>query len=239
MTLAQIASFVTTKLSLTDSDSVAACKEFINARYRMIWDSCLWRDSIGISSTTVVAGTTQVIFENPSDYLLFQDNQGAQFYIETPVAIKLVDSSNNHTDLIGADWVSFFQIDPSSFDTSTAFRAQPRNFIVLPTYQGFACVRMVPTPDVDSTAYCLGKVKWQELQDSHTPLLRGVDNALIAYAEGDMMERARQYGKAQAKFAEAAAHVGTMKDLEKNQTQTISRIIPDMGAYYDPICAPE
>lgn len=239
MTLSEIASFVTTKLSQTDSDSVAACKEFTNARYRMIWDSHLWTESLGITSVTVIAGNTQLLIENPSDYLLFQDPNGTQFYIDTPVAVKLVDSSDNQTELPAADWVSFFQVDPSVFDSASAHRNTPRNFINLPRYQGLASIRLVPTPSVDSTAYVLGKVKWQELEDSHSPVLRGIDNALIAYVEGDMLERARQYGKAQAKFSEAAAHVGTMKDLEKGQMQSISRIIPDVGAYYDSVCSPE
>ena len=83
----------------------------------------------------------------------------------------------------------------------------------------------------------LGKLKWVELGDTDSPCLHGVDNAVIAYAEGYMLERARQYGKAQAKFAEAANHVQVMRDMEKGQAQSVSRIIP-MEEGYDDIVSP-
>ena len=41
MTLTELSNFVTTKLSDTDSSSVSVCKDFINRRYQMIWDSGL------------------------------------------------------------------------------------------------------------------------------------------------------------------------------------------------------
>ena len=64
------------------------------------------------------------------------------------------------------------------------------------------------------------------MADTDTPALNGVDNALLAFAEGDMLERARQYSKAQIKYQEAASQVQIMKDLENGQRQSISRIIP-------------
>ena len=63
--------------------------------------------------------------------------------------------------------------------------------------------------------------------------IRDSDNALLAFSEGDMLERSRQYGKAQIKFQEAASQVQIMKDLEKGQRQSISRIIPYTYDDYD------
>ena len=81
--------------------------------------------------------------------------------------------------------------------------------------------------------FVLGKLNWVELADTDTPALNGIDNALLAFAEGDMLERSRQYGKAQIKYQEAASQVQIMKDLENGQRQSISRIIPYTYDDYD------
>jgi hypothetical protein len=38
------------KLSFTDSATIALAKKFCIRRYSMIWDSCLWNDTLGIIS---------------------------------------------------------------------------------------------------------------------------------------------------------------------------------------------
>ena len=48
-----------------------------------------------------------------------------------------------------------------------------------------------------------------------------------------MLERARQYSKAQIKYQEAASQVQIMKDFENGQRQSISRIIPYAYDDYD------
>ncbi len=53
MTLAEMASFVCTKVRETDEASVAACKNFIRQRFEMIYNSQLWRESVGMVSLTV------------------------------------------------------------------------------------------------------------------------------------------------------------------------------------------
>jgi tRNA A37 N6-isopentenylltransferase MiaA len=68
--------------------------------------------------------------------------------------------------------------------------------------------------------------------DTDSPVLRGIDNALLAFAEGDMYERSRQFAKSQVKFTEAAAHIQIMKDLEKGQQQSITRIVPYINDEY-------
>ena len=100
---------------------------------------------------------------------------------------------------------------------------------------GIPRIKLVPTPNQNGTLFVLGKRQSSVRQygesitidNNQSFEIRGVENALMAFVEGDLLEFARQYGKAQAKFAEAAAHVGTMKDLERGQQQQISRIIPD------------
>ena len=49
---------------------------------------------------------------------------------------------------------------------------------------------------------------------------------VLALASADMLERQRQYGKAQAKVQEAQGQLQILLDLEKNQSANESRIVP-------------
>ena len=60
MTLSELADQITTKLSDTDSASVVTCKKFINNRYRMVWESQLWTQTLGVVSASVSANDETV-----------------------------------------------------------------------------------------------------------------------------------------------------------------------------------
>jgi hypothetical protein len=64
--------------------------------------------------------------------------------------------------------------------------------------------------------------------DEDGPMLRGSDNCLIAFATADMLERGRQYGKAQAKLQEAGALLQQMLAVDQAQSAGIMRLIPDV-----------
>lgn len=242
MTRSELATFITTKLSLTDAASVSFCKDAINRRYQMIWDSYLWTESLGISEYNFLAGESEISLSN---YCSISYNHRAvtpSTKLDFPVAVRVTPDSNTDDayESIAADWVGFFQIDPNVWVDSSSRRGTPRNFINLPSSNdGSPRIKLVPVPTEGGTLFALGKVKLEALTDSGTPALRGIDSALLAYVEGDMLERARQYGKAQAKYAEGAAHVQTMRDIERNQMAGSQRIIPSPDQSYDPICAPD
>jgi hypothetical protein len=232
MTLTQLAAFITSKLSDTDSASVTACKSYINRRYQMIWDSALWTETLGISSDSVSANATSVTLSTAPSITFYQSASVPTTFIDFPVAVKFTKSTDTDgVELVGRDWVQFFQIDPNMWNDVSTRRATPTNWIPLPKDgTGYFRLKLNPTPDYAGTLYTLGKLKWVELGDSDSPCLRGIDNALLAYAEADMLERARQYGKAQSKFTEAGAMVEIMKDLERGQQQLSSVITPsDIG----------
>lgn len=87
-------------------------------------------------------------------------------------------------------------------------------------------------PGETTTLLVLAKRRMTPLDnDLDTPILRNIDNAIIAYAMSDMLERSRQYAKAQAKAGEGQAHILAMRDLETNQGADCIRIIPEA---YDP-----
>ena len=72
MTLSELATFICTKLSDTDADSVAVCKSFINRRYQMIWDSALWTETLGVIEKPVAQGDTEVALDTAPTITFFQ-----------------------------------------------------------------------------------------------------------------------------------------------------------------------
>jgi hypothetical protein len=228
MTLTELADFVTTKLSDTTSDSVTVCKNFINRRYQMIWDSGLWTETLGVASKAVAAEDTEITVDSVPSVTFYQSSSAPTTFVDFPVAVKFTETGkDNGINILNGDWVTFFQLDPNSWENVTNRRANPTNFINLPKdASGYCRIKPVPVPKSAGSVFVLGKLKWVELGDSDTPPLSGIDNALLAFAEGDMWERERQMSKAQVKFTEAASHLQIMRDMEKGQRQSISRIIP-------------
>lgn len=240
MTLTELATFITSKLQDTDSASVTACKDFINRRYQMVWDSALWTETLGVASKAVAAGDQTITLDGAPSITFYQSGVAPSTYIDFPVAVKVTETGDDDgIEMVQSDWINFFQIDPNAWVDVTSRRSIPTGYINLPKDgSGYARIKPVPIPQSSGTAFVLGKLKWLALGDTDTPCLRGVDNALLAFAEGDMLERARQYGKAQAKYTEAAAHLGIMRDIERGQQQAVSRIIP-LEEGYDPIVGPQ
>ncbi len=62
--------------------------------------------------------------------------------------------------------------------------------------------------------------------DYETTPLANAENALAAFAMADLLERQRQYGKAQLKMQEGEAQLKIMHDLEGNQSASEQRILP-------------
>ena len=70
----------------------------------------------------------------------------------------------------------------------------------------FQRLRIFPVPTAATTLNVLGKKPFVPLAfPTEIPAIRNLDNCLIAFAMGDMLERARQFGKAQQQYTEAAA----------------------------------
>lgn len=241
MTLTQLADFITSKLSDTETASVTACKSYLNRRYQMIWDKYLWTETLGVSSKAVVASDTELTLSDAPSITFYQSASVPTTFIDFPVAMRFTATGQDDgTEMIGHDWQTFFQLDPNMWNDVANRRATPTNFINLPRDgSGYCRIKPVPVPDAAGTIYVLGKLKWVELGDSDSPCLRGIDNALLAYAEGDMLERARQYAKAQNKYAEGMAMEKVMTDIEKGQQSSVSRIIPLEEGYDNPTGGPQ
>jgi hypothetical protein len=238
----EVAQAACDKISFTDSATLALAKKFCIRRYSMIWDSCLWNDTLGVVSTPVTDGQELVTI---SEYVTatYTSGTGYNMFLDFPVASRFtVSGDTDGIEVPAAEWVSFFQLDPNTWNNVDSRKSTPGNFVnwarVLGVSYGEAGVpriKLIPTPNTNGTLFILGKKQSQMRQFGEAQTisndtnfeLRGVENALMAYTEGDLLEYSRQYGKAQAKFQEGAAQVSIMKDMERGQQQQISRIIPD------------
>lgn len=235
MTLSEMADFVTTKMMDTEPDSVVICKDFINRRYHMIWDSAIWSESLGTVSQPVLINVADVTLSTaPSVFYYPTSSSVAGTKLDFIVAAKFVPTGEESgSETINSDWATFFQTDPGLFENVSSRRAFPSNYVNLPKdASGYCRIKLVPATSQAGNVFALGKLKLQDLGDNDSAVIRGVDNALLAFAEGDMYERSRQFSKSQVKFTEAAAHIQIMKDLEKGQQQSISRIIPHINDEY-------
>lgn len=87
--------------------------------------------------------------------------------------------------------------------------------------------------DMTKTILAMGKRKIRQLTDDRdTPMIRSIDNALIAFATADMLERERQYSKAQLKIQEASGIMESLRGLHTYQTGNITQIIPTTSGEY-------
>ena len=205
MTKAALAQFVADKVQKTDQGSLNLLKSFIDRRYELVWDSALWRESLGTTSYTVAIDTQEVTLDSTVDF---------------PVAAVWDDK-----EITPVDYSAVFQIDPTLFNDS----GEVVNFIVTAkSSSGAAKIKLLRKPKESKTLLILGKLKITSLGDSDSPLIKGTDNSLLAFVEGDMLEHLRQYQKAQMKYQEAASQLQIAKDMENHQAASNTRIIPEV-----------
>ena len=231
MTLTELADQITTKMSDTDSASVTTCKQFINNRYRMMFQASLWTNSMGVVSTSVAAeDETITLSDDPSIFYYPTSSTTASSApkLDFIVAVRFTETGKSDgLECVGGSWVQFFQLNPNMWNNTSDRRDTPQNFVPLPPDASGNCrIKPIATPKAAGTLYALGKLKFVEMGDSDSPVINGAANALLAYATGDMLERSMQYQKAQTKFAEAANLLQICRDLDNVQQDKTSFIVP-------------
>lgn len=189
MTLAELATFITQKVGDTSSSAVALAKEFVKARYRMLWDAHPWRDIVTDELGPSVSGV--------SDYQV----DG----IDRILSVRF----NATAELLRLDHWEVVRLYPSGVFSE---QGTPKYYVPLPAVSGDAAVRLVPTPNVVQTINVWGCRTFVPLSaDGDSPLILGCDNALLAYAQGDILERQRHYEKAKLKFQEGAEQLALLR----------------------------
>ena len=323
MNLSDLSDFVCTKISQTDDDSKAACKRFLNNRYKFIWGDALWRDSLYQFNINLIidSGSTADVhnhysFNTEGHYLLprFADRvlairtTNGQLSVDNAEMAFAVDPDifNNTGDPISFQilspcvWIHttaapIYASTSSAADDGITVRVTgideygerftdsisniiyptdypTRNCLIVeritkpvtngdveiysiysgPTSETFATIsstdtqvqpklhiRVLPKPREEVSYKVLIKKKPLELSNDYDePELRGVDNALIAYAQGDMLERERQYAKAAEKFQEGNAMLAQLKQVNAHQEASHIRYVPWTDVTEDPWATP-
>jgi hypothetical protein len=196
MDLGGISSLICKKVGTTDVDSQNTCALFIKFRYQWIYKRFPWRDGLRRDTATATAGSDSVALPTGVDRV---------------ISIRYGDHF-----LDPVDDTFFVESDPKIFERTG-----------IPTsYQEYTDqnddtkrIRLFPIPAVDGSMLIIGKRTLPELtQDASIPIIRGIDEVLIAHAEADMLEYHRQYGKAQAKRIEAEQLYADAVKLEQEQT---------------------
>lgn len=100
-------------------------------------------------------------------------------------------------------------------------------------------IKLHETPSAATTYLAAGKRRFvQMVNDSDSPMLDVLEEVLMDFAHGDMLEYMRQYAKAQSKFGEALAGLQKLTDNELQQNAHMIRIVPtpylDEGLSYGP-----
>ena len=196
MTLAEISAHVTQTVGQTDATSVAVCKDYVKRNYQIVWDSHDWRDARVHESLSFTAG----------DGL---ENLPAA--VDRVIAVKL-DTNNALLDPVDA-------ADVLAYDASVLnSTGTPTMYEELTTSAGVHQLRLYPAPATNSTVTVVGKRVRPELTDGTSPILRNIDNILIAFTMANMLERQRQYAKANQQVEKGGALLEAAKRVEMEQS---------------------
>lgn len=107
---------------------------------------------------------------------------------------------------------------------------------VSPSYQR---IRLFPIPFVKVVLSVLGKRKFVPLDyDQEVPLIRNLDNCLIAFSCADMLTVARRFAQAQQKMQEGEILLKELAKLYAIQEANFQRFIPDSTGLSDPWTGP-
>lgn len=297
LTLGEMADLACEKVNKTDDDSLALCKKFIRRRYKLIYNSYLWKDSLELAegvtngstafeqsnivimprwmervvavregdSNNLTVEEQSVFFKKDAamigrtgsctgfhqikpywwpeffefDYLYFRslngDDGGREVHIQDPEngsrysgeLISTYEASFDLSVLEGGDLIFTKDVtdgpvllwgDPAGTQVSISGED---------TSIRYERIRLIDDPGEDVELLVLGKRRAAELvEDFDVPAIQNIEDALIAHAQSDMLERDRQYAKAELKRAEAAMQIRSAIDQERNQSANIVQIVP-------------
>lgn len=205
MNLGEIKTYTAAKLGLTDSTTKAQAGEFAKARWRMIWNYHLWRQTR--TSAEVAVSAAQQIITLPADFELV-----------------LAARWNTDTGLTADLDLSVFSANPSTWNLPgpvLGYSPMARDA------NGLARIRLNRAPETAGVVLAIGKSTCIPLTtDTDSPLISGTDECLVAFVMGDLYQWQRQFGKAQAFFQEAQALLQKMVEIETSQTTEQRQIIP-------------
>lgn len=192
--LSELADAVCSRSGEYTPDSVILAKDFLRRRYRMIWDSFLWKDSV----TTVDSATVN-----------------AQSYIAMPAGLeRAISVVVNGTMMEPIDSAYLMQTNPT-ISTKSGVPTVFEEYDV----SGSKRIKLLPIPDGVYTVTVAGKKTVTNLTaDTDVPAIRNIDNALIAFAVSDLHALRGRVDQSKAALDEGTAEVQAARTLESQQT---------------------
>jgi hypothetical protein len=206
MTLADIISFVVATIGVDDNTARDRARAFAAARWKMVWNHAIWRQSRYHAHVAIPAGAELV--ELPSEFDLV------------------------HAVRLGADQMLAPALDIDALFLDPAGRdqpGQPVSFAVMgKTPAGRVQLRLHRPPNQTTTLLVLGKLAPSRLtEDADTPMgIPGVEECLCAFVLGDLQRWMRQYGKADLHYREANALLLKCTEIETHQNAETRRLLP-------------
>lgn len=297
LTLGEMADLACEKVNKTDDDSLTLCKKFIRRRYKLIYNSYLWKDSLELAEGVVNGSTAnsqsnivimprwmeRVVAVREGDANTLTVEEQSLFFKKDAGMIGRTGSCAGFHQIKPYWWPEFFEFDYLYFrslngaDGGREVHIQdPENGSrysgeLISTYEAsfdlsvlegsdliltkdvtdgpvilwgdpagtqvsisgedtsirYERIRLIDDPGEDVELLVLGKRRAAELvEDFDVPAIQNIEDALIAHAQSDMLERDRQYAKAELKRAEAAMQIRSAIDQERNQSANIVQIVP-------------
>ena len=196
-----IISLVCKLTRVTDQDARDTCALFLQNEYQSVYDKLDWLDGRVRVTAAATAG---------SDSFNLPDN------IARVISIRYGDHF-----LDPVDDTFFVESDPTIFERE----GTPLYYQEFTDTDNLKKVRLYPTPAVDEDdIIVVGKRVLPPLaNDSDVPVIRGLDQVLVAYTLADMLKYQRQYAKAQVQRQEADSLYAQAVALEQEQTNVPRR----------------
>lgn len=209
MTLLELATWICNKHEATDTTSLARAKDFLKNRWAFIWNKHPWRETKDFATVEVAADTQTV--EMPEACAAILGLRWGDSRELAPMEVEMV-----------------LRMHPHVWDQS----GEPYGYSIMEkTAAGLLQIRLFRKPETAKDLLVLYKKPVPVLTDSDSPALLGIDQALLAFGEGDFLEYRHQYGKAQIKFEEGGAMLAEIYDQELNQTATTRQLVPEDGGW--------
>jgi len=212
MTLAEIKTYTTGKVGVTDATALAQAELFCKARWRMIWNEADWKQARYQEAVAVNAGTQDV-------------SLNARFDLVKTCRWAGLNEIAGINDMVA------MALDPVGYDGS----GTPVAFIPLGKTApgGVLQVRLVRKPNVAGTLLVIGKRKPIELTTDTADAdkvqevpIPGASECLCEFVMGDLYEWLRQFSKAEYFFRKGGLLLEKMKELETVQAGEVRRIVP-------------
>ena len=209
MTVSDIAQKVCMQLNLQDTSSLQKAEKFVKDRWTTIWNSHLWKDSVGYVNAQAQNQDGRCILRAPLERIR------AVRYGE--IAIAPVDPSN------------VFQLDPQAFDNY----GEVCGFSELgKDKQGNRIAQIYRIPLSSKESFLImGKIKCPILDNNDEIFLTGAEDALTEFAAGDMWKLDQQFSKAAACYANGSTFVEQMRKLDSEQSASNPRAVPESSYF--------